>query len=155
MSAEPAATAAAPAVAVAEPPADLSPESLRDQVTAALEAAGQRTLAYMLSEGEWTLVGTELNIRVPKSPTVVDMALGPEPRRQLAGALQEAAGRPLRFKVIGAGSTAAGNGTNGNGVKPQAPAPPRGRVADEPVVRRMQEKFGAEIRSVIDHKNKR
>jgi len=30
----------------------------------------------------------------------------------------------------------------------------RSRVADEPVVRRLQEKFGAEIRSVIDYRQK-
>jgi hypothetical protein len=30
----------------------------------------------------------------------------------------------------------------------------RGRAAEDPVVRRMQEKFGAEIRTVIDHRDK-
>jgi hypothetical protein len=36
--------------------------------------------------------------------------------------------------------------TNGGG---------RGRAEQDPVVRRMQEKFGAEIRTIIDYKNKR
>jgi hypothetical protein len=31
----------------------------------------------------------------------------------------------------------------------------RSRAAQDPVVRRMQDKFGAEIRTVIDHKDKR
>jgi hypothetical protein len=31
----------------------------------------------------------------------------------------------------------------------------RARAAEDPVVRRMQEKFGAEIRSVVDHRDKR
>jgi DNA polymerase-3 subunit gamma/tau len=147
-------TAAAPAVAVAEPPAGISPESLRESVVAALESAGQRTLAYMLSEGEWLLPGSELLINVPKSPAVVDMALGPEPKRLLTAAIAQAAGRSLRFKVVGVG-TDGGNGGPSNGAAPKAPAAPRGRAADEPVVRRMQEKFGAEIRSVIDHKNRK
>lgn len=142
------------AVAVAEAP-DLSPDSLRDRVVAALESAGQRTLGYMLSEGDWLLNGNELLINVPKSPAVVDMALGPEPKRLLTSALAEAAGRPLRFKVVGVGANGTHGHDNGNGAAAKPPAPPRGRVADEPVVRRMQEKFGAEIRSVIDHKNRK
>jgi len=156
----PAATATATAVAIAEPhPEDLSPDSLRERIVGALESSGQRTLAYMLSEGEWKLNGSELVVNVPKSPTVVEMALGPEPKRLLAAAVNEAAGRPLRAKVIGVGASSQTNGNGGNGgsaptTKPQA-APARGRIADEPVVRRMQEKFNAEIRSVIDHKNKK
>jgi DNA polymerase III subunit gamma/tau len=150
----PSAGPAAAAVAVAEAP-DLSPDSLRDRVVAALESAGQRTLAYMLSEGEWLLAGNELLINVPKSPAVVDMALGPEPKRLLTSALAEAAGRPLRFKVVGVGANGGNGHTSGNGAAAKPPASPRGRVADEPVVRRMQEKFGAEIRSVIDHKNRK
>ncbi|MBI2677770.1 MAG: DNA polymerase III subunit gamma/tau [Candidatus Koribacter versatilis] len=152
----PAATATA--VVLAEPPpepaADLSPDSLCERVVAALESAGQRTLAYMLADGEWKLSGAEVLINVPKSPAVVDMALGPEPKRLLTTALNEAAGRALRFKVVGVGAAANGGNGNGASANPQAAAP-RGRVADEPVVRRMQEKFNAEIRSVIDHKNKK
>jgi DNA polymerase-3 subunit gamma/tau len=155
MSAESAVAAAAPAVAVAEPPADFSPEGLRERVVATLESAGQRTLAYMLAEAAWVMAGSELLIKAPKSPAVVDMALGPEPKRQLAAAIADAAGHPQRHKVIGVGSAAGTSGAQGNGATPKAPAPPRGHVADDPVVRRMQEKFGAEIRSVIDHKNKR
>ncbi|MDP9268511.1 MAG: DNA polymerase III subunit gamma/tau [Acidobacteriota bacterium] len=170
--------AAATAVGLAEPPpepADLSPDSLRQKIVAALESAGQRTLAYMLSEGEWRLAAGELVIDVPKSPTIVEMALGPEPKRLLTAAVNQAAGRLLRIKVVGVGSANAntnadaanGGGTPANGdrakggnvstANPQAPsaAPPRGRAADEPVVRRMQEKFNAEIRSVIDHRNKK
>jgi len=164
MSADFSPTATAAAVAVAEPPpalqSDPSPDDLRARIVAALESAGQRTLAYMLSEGEWKLTGSELVVSVPKSPTVVEMALGPEPKRLLAATVNEAAGRPLRVKLVGVGASSqtngsnGGNGGSGSSAKPQA-APARGRIADEPVVRRMQEKFSAEIRSVIDHKNKK
>jgi hypothetical protein len=46
------------------------------------------------------------------------------------------AGRP---RTVASGSTGAG----------------RNRAAEHPVVRRMQEKFGAEIRTIIDHREKR
>jgi len=148
-------TSSGAAAAVAEAPAELPPDELRERVLAALESAGQRTLAYMLGEGEWRLAGNEMTINVPKSPAVVDMALGPEPKRLLAAALAEAAGRPLRAKVVGIGANGGNGSANGNGTPARPSTPARGRVADEPVVRRMQEKFGAEIRSIIDHKNRK
>jgi hypothetical protein len=39
-------------------------------------------------------------------------------------------------------------------VRPRDGTSARSRAADDPVVRRMQEKFGAEIRTVIDHRAK-
>jgi hypothetical protein len=43
-----------------------------------------------------------------------------------------------------------------NGAKSFAPGPGgRGRAEQDPVVRRMQERFGAEIRTVIDYREKR
>ena len=43
-----------------------------------------------------------------------------------------------------------------NGASRLAPGPGgRGRAEQDPVVRRMQEKFGAEIRTVIDYREKR
>ena len=66
-------------------------------------------------------------------------------------AASAAAGRIMRLRVVA-----------GQVVTESAPPRPanggpgaRSRAADDPVVRRMQEKFGAEIRTVIDHRNKR
>jgi hypothetical protein len=42
-----------------------------------------------------------------------------------------------------------------NGAPRLAPGPGgRGRAEQDPIVRRMQEKFGAQIRTVIDYRNK-
>jgi hypothetical protein len=42
-----------------------------------------------------------------------------------------------------------------NGAQPLTPGPGgRGRAEQDPIVRRMQEKFGAQIRTVIDYRNK-
>jgi hypothetical protein len=43
---------------------------------------------------------------------------------------------------------------NGGASRPSGPGG-RGRAEQDPVVRRMQEKFNAEIRTVIDYKEKR
>jgi DNA polymerase-3 subunit gamma/tau len=152
--------AAAPAIAPqrdeeseADAPAAAAPEQLRGAVVNALENGGHRTLAYMLDGGEWSVQGNELTVRVSAAPAVVDMAFGAEPRKIAGGAAAGAAGRPLKVSVIGG---AAVNGA----AKPRAAAPAgngagRNRALEDPVVRRMQEKFGAEIRTIIDHREKR
>jgi DNA polymerase III subunit gamma/tau len=158
--------AAAPAIAPeneqeeAEPDAPPGPQPqlasvdhLRGAVVGALENGGHRTLAYMLDAGEWSLQGNELAVKVSAAPTVVDMAFGAEPKRIANTAAASAAGRPLKLSVSGGAAV-------NNAPKPRpAPGPGnsggRNRALQDPVVRRMQDKFGAEIRTIIDHREKR
>ena len=128
-------------------------DHLRGAVVGALENGGHRTLAYMLDAGEWSLQGNELTVKVAAAPSVVEMAFGPEPKKIANTAASGAAGKPLKVSVAG-GGTANGNakprptGAVGNGGS-------RTRALQDPVVQRMQEKFGAEIRTIIDHREKR
>jgi len=137
-------------------PADLpqaTPEQLRGAVLATLENGGHRTLAYMLDAGEWTLKGNELTIKAAASPSVIDMAFGAEPRKIATAAAVKAAGRPLKLSVVGGG---AGNGAaNPRAASPARSGGGRNRALEDPVVQRMRDKFGAEIRTVIDHREKR
>jgi DNA polymerase-3 subunit gamma/tau len=129
---------------------NLAVETLRERVLAELESASQAVLASMLERGAWSVEGNEVVVKVLSSAASIDMALGAEPRRLATAAASAAAGRPVRFRVV-AGSA---NGSNGNSAKP-APANGRSRAAQDPVVRHMQEKFGAEIRTVIDYHEKK
>ena len=118
---------------------------------AALEDAGQQMLAHNLEEAEWSVRGMEVSVKVAMSQVLIDVALGPEPKRVIQAALSKATGRPLKFKMVSGGTQVA--------AKPAAPRPTNGagarsRAAADPVVQRMQEKFGAEIRTVIDHKDR-
>ena len=155
--------AAAPAIAAEnaeQPETSVEPQSdtagsdqLRAAVLSALENRGHRTLAYMLDAGDWSVQGNELTVKVAAAPAVVDMAFGPEPRKIAGAAASNAAGRPLKVAVTSGGT--------GNGVTKPRPASGTGstqgrnRALEDPVVRRMQDKFGAEIRTVIDHREKR
>jgi len=72
-------------------------------------------------------------------------------------AASDAAGRMLKVKLIGGApartlqtDVAKPTRSNGNGNGQSA----RSRAANDPIVRRMQEKFGAEIRTVIDKSEK-
>jgi DNA polymerase-3 subunit gamma/tau len=151
--------AAAPAV-VAQPEPEELPESgisaaptaqpgdLRDAVLNAL--AGQPMLLALLESGEWNVEGNELVIKVPSSAGVIEMSLAADARRLVVATASGVLGRPVRLRVVPSGKPAvAADGTtrsNGGG---------RSRVEQDPIVRRMKEKFGAEIRTIIDHKEKR
>jgi DNA polymerase-3 subunit gamma/tau len=129
-----------------------SADHLRGAVVSALENGGHRTLAFMLDAGEWSLKGNELTVKVSAAPSVVDMGFGTEPKKIANTAASGAAGRPLRVSVSGGAAV--------NGAARPRPATPgnsagRNRALQDPVVRRMQDKFGAEIRTIIDHKEKR
>ena len=42
---------------------------------------GQQVLAHNLEEGEWLVAGTEVSVKVAMSQVLIDVALGPEPKR--------------------------------------------------------------------------
>ncbi|MGH9546123.1 MAG: hypothetical protein ACRD23_13020, partial [Terriglobales bacterium] len=149
---------AAPAAAVQQAPeifpethraAEEQPVEVRDVVLNALNSAGHRLLTNMLETAQWQVEGNELVIRVASSATVIEMSLGADARRLMVATASGALGRPVKLRLVpgGVAQTAARPAsTNGGG---------RGRAEQDPVVRRMKEKFGAEIRTIIDYKEKR
>ncbi|HKU25903.1 MAG TPA: hypothetical protein VJQ54_10555, partial [Candidatus Sulfotelmatobacter sp.] len=127
---------------------------LQTAVLQVLADANQRILISMLEAGEWSVQANELVIKVAESQTVVDMSLGPEGKRIATAAASGVLGRAVKLKVI-PGSVLAPQEKK-NGAQRLAPGPGgRGRAEHDPIVRRMQEKFGAQIRTVIDYKDKR
>jgi DNA polymerase-3 subunit gamma/tau len=133
----------------ASKPADLR-NLLREPVLNALAAGGHQMLVSMLEGGDWQVEGNELVIKVPSSATVIDMTLGGDARRLAIATASGVAGRALKLRVVpgnGAPSTATSRpSSNGGG---------RSRAEHDPIVRRMKEKFGAEIRTIIDYKERR
>jgi DNA polymerase-3 subunit gamma/tau len=134
--------------AIVEPQA--SPiEALRDAILRDLEAAGQRMLTGMLETGEWKIEGNDVVIRVAASATIIDMSVSADARRTMTAIASGVLGRALKIKVL-------------PGAVEQVPVPRngtpavggRGRAEQDPIVRRMKEKFGAEIRTIIDHKQR-
>ncbi len=132
---------------------EVTPDLARDAVLGALEDAGQQMLAHNLESGEWSVRGSEVSVKVSLSQVMVDVALGEGPKRIVQDALLRATARPLKFKMVSGGSQFTpkvapppARPTNGAGA--------RSRAMSDPIVHRMQEKFGAEIRSVIDHKER-
>jgi DNA polymerase-3 subunit gamma/tau len=128
--------------------ASVGSDEVRQVVLSALEQAGQPLLVSMLESGEWRLEGSDVVVKVAASNTVIEMSVGADARRVAAAAASGALGRPVKLKVLPGGTVVA--------VAPR-PASPGGssRAEQDPIVRRMREKFGAEIRTIIDQRDKR
>jgi DNA polymerase-3 subunit gamma/tau len=157
-----AAPAVVPAPVAPAPEDQLQPEAkpasldyVRSAVLNALASAGLSMLSQMLDAGEWQIDGSNLIIRVVSSATLIDMSVSNDAKRTIIASASATLGRAVRLQIVpGANvqpTTAqpvspklASNG-GGNGSS-------RGRAEQEPVVQRMKEKFGAEIRTVIDYK---
>jgi len=129
---------------------DVPQDPLRDSVLNALAAGGHQMLVSMLDGGEWQVQGNELVVKVASSATVIDMTLGADARRLAIATASGVAGRALKLKVVpgevGPSVAAIRPSSNGGG---------RSRAEQDPIVRRMKEMFGAEIRTIIDYKDKR
>ena len=127
------------------------PVEFREAVLNALSNANQRILVNMLETAEWKLEGSEVVIKVASSATVIEMSLGPDAKRLMTATASGALGRAVKLRVVPGGVAQAVRrpaSVSGNGGG-------RGRAEQDPVVRRMKEKFGAEIRTIIDYKEKR
>jgi len=134
-----------------QPVAVEQPVEFREAVLNALSEANQRILVNMLETAEWKLEGNDVVIKVASSATVIEMSLGPDAKRLMIATASGALGRPVKLRMVPGGVAQAvtrPGSVSGNGGG-------RGRAEQDPVVRRMKEKFGAEIRTIIDYKEKR
>ena len=147
---------AAPAVA-AQPARENKPQAqsaslddLRAAVLKTLGSGDQTMLCSVLEAGEWKLEGNELIVRVASSAALIEMSASNEAKRMIVTTASGTLGRAIKLQIVpGANaqpSPAKAAHSNGSG---------RGRAEQEPVVKRMREKFGAEIRTIIDYKEKR
>jgi len=125
-------------------------ESLRDAILHAL--ANQQMLVSLLENAEWRLEGNGLIAKVAASNTMIEMSLTSEARRIAAAVASGLAGRPIKMLVEPGGASQATSATRRSSSKLNGTA--RSRAEQDPVVQRMQEKFGAEIRTVIDYREK-
>jgi hypothetical protein len=151
--AEAATIAEAPKEQIARTKVSVQPEafpgaqSLRDAVLNAL--SNQQMLVSLLETAEWSLNGNTLLAKVTASSTMIEMSFTADARRVAGAAASGVAGRPIKMLVEpgGVSQTPAPrrHASNGNA---------RSRAEQDPIVQRMQEKFKAEIRTVIDYREK-
>src|SRR6266498_59449 len=143
---------AAPAVALepqlgtaqAQPKASANTDDVRSAGLNALDSASLTMLSSLLAAGEWSIAGNELTIKVSASAALIDMSVSSEGKKIVIAAASGMLGRPMKLQILPgaspqpAAARPVSTGSNGS---------PRGRAEQEPVVQRMKEKFGAEIRT--------
>jgi DNA polymerase III subunit gamma/tau len=135
-----------PAVmASSNPSPNVSNEDLRNAVLNAL--AGQPMLVAMLEGGEWRVEGSEVVVKVAASAGVIDMSISADAKRSAGAAASGALGRPVKLRVVSGGTAQAATPAPRNGGG-------RTKAEQDPIVKKMRDKFGAEIRTVIDYTRK-
>jgi hypothetical protein len=141
-----------PEIKSAAPKPAANVDDVRSAVLNALDSASLTMLSSMLASGEWNIEGGELTIKVAASAALIDMSVSSEGKKIVIAVASGSLGRAMKLQVLPGGAPQTNvarqvsAGSNGS---------PRGRAEQEPVVKRMMEKFGAEIRTVIDYKQKR
>jgi DNA polymerase-3 subunit gamma/tau len=149
---------AAPAVAsqsvpLANPePLRADVEQVRVAVLTALSKAGQSILCSMLEGGEWKVDGNQLIISIAASATLIEMSVSTDARRLMIAAASGVLGHAIKLQIVPGANPAS---TPQKSTAPYANGGSRARAEEEPVVRRMKEKFGAEIRTVIDYRKEK
>jgi DNA polymerase-3 subunit gamma/tau len=146
------AAAAQPALQNRPQPQAASADEVRAAVLNALSTANQAMLCAMLESGEWKIEGNELVIRVAASSTLIDMSVSSEAKKIIMATASGTLARAVKLQILpGAAPAQPGSKTS----TPISSSGSRGRAEQEPVVQRLKEKFGAEIRTVIDYKVKK
>jgi len=128
----------------------LSIESIRQDVVAALATAGHVSAAQLLGNGTWRLESTTVHVSVPGlGKKMLSLTVSAAAEKIVRQELQRL-GAPTRFLV-----------SAGEGSAPAAAATPLASVGSvqeaalaHPLVKRAQEIFKAEVRSVVDLRQK-
>jgi len=154
---EPAAEVTAGSLALAaEPAIDLSAaaepglDRIRDAATAALEAAGHNTAAVLLANGNWIEKGNSIEVEVAIRKTMLGLTMNAEAEKICRDALRSIGARQKLSFVSGEGAVQP---------PPSAAKRPAGgsiqaAALDHPLVKQAQELFQAEVRSVLDLRDK-
>ncbi len=143
------------APAAANDPGEAAPDldAIRDAVCSALEVEGHNTAAALLSAGRWSVSAGEIRVEVAIKKMMLSLTMNAEADKICKGAMR-AIGAMQKLTVV--------PGENLGPAQPRAAAAPRPAAAGSiqaealanPLVKQAQELFGAEVRSVLDLREK-
>jgi DNA polymerase-3 subunit gamma/tau len=130
-----------------------SMESVRHAIGSALVDAGHSSAAQLLGSGSWTLDGATLRIEVPGvGKKMLALTVNAAAEKIIRQELQRT-GAPSRFLIV----SGEANGGGGQAAQPLA-APIAGSIQEaalaNPLVQRAREILQAEVRSVVDLRQK-
>ena len=156
--AEPAEETTAGALALAASAETASPDlgRIREAVCAALEREGHNTAAVLVGAGEWRENGAAIEVGVGIKKTMLSLTMNAEAEKICREALRGIGVTRRLVFVPGEGS----NGGNAPGgprlaARPAAQGSIQAIALENPLVRQAQELFQAEVRSVLDLREKK
>jgi DNA polymerase III subunit gamma/tau len=128
-------------------------EAMRTAIVAALAAGGHNSAALLLGGGEWKLEGATLRIAVPGiTKKMLELTVSAAAEKIIRQELQRL-GAPARFMVTPGEGSAVASGTVA-GTVPMAAGSVKEAALKHPLVKKAQEIFNAEVRSVVDLRQK-
>jgi DNA polymerase III subunit gamma/tau len=127
-------------------------DDVRSAVLNALASADQTMLCSLLENGEWKIAGNELIIRLATSANLIEMSVGAAARKMIIASASGKLGRAIKLQVL---PGAAPQEISEKTMVSYSNGSSRSRAEQEPVVQRLKEKFGAQIRTVIDYNGKK
>jgi DNA polymerase-3 subunit gamma/tau len=122
---------------------------IRNAIVAALDENGHNTAAALLSEGKWTESGDTLEAEMGVKKLMLGLVMSPDAEK-IARATLRGLGVQKKFQVV-AGE--ASGGTNAPRPAPQGSI--QAQALENPLVKQAQELFRAEVRSVLDLRDRK
>jgi len=128
-------------------------EAIRTAVVAALAAGGHNSAALLLGAGEWKLEGATLRIAVPGiTKKMLELTVSAAAEKIIRQELQRM-GAPARFMVT-RGESSSVTAETAAGTVVMAAGSVQEAALKHPLVKKAQEIFNAEVRSVVDLRQK-
>jgi DNA polymerase-3 subunit gamma/tau len=148
------ALAVAPEIAPSSAGASTSPaldvDAIRNAVLQAMETGGSQMLVHALEDGAWSGEGNIVSVQVEMSEAMIGVSYTREQEKIACQAASQTAGRAVKVRLVGGAPPASEAKPRSSGSARASAGGIKTKAADEPVVKRMMEKFGAEIRIVMD-----
>jgi DNA polymerase-3 subunit gamma/tau len=139
------------AVAEAVPQAGTELDAIRETVCTALNDQGHNTAAVLLDAGKWTLEGDTIRVEVGIKKMMLSLTMNIEAEKIAKNALRAAGASQKLVVVPGEGATGSSS------AKPRTAASGSVQAAalENPLVKQAMDLFSAEVRSVLDLRDKK
>jgi DNA polymerase-3 subunit gamma/tau len=132
--------------------ASLDLDRIRDTVAAALDSGGHNTAAVLVANGKWREKSGGIEVEVSLRKTMLSLTINSEAEKLCREALRSI-GVPQKIAFV-PGEGAAQPST-GAGPKLAAGGSIQAAALDHPLVKKAQQLFQAEVRSVLDLRDKK
>ena len=132
--------------------AQLDFDRIRDTVTAALNTAGHNTAAVLLANGKWRENAGAIEVEVGIRKTMLALTMNAEAEKICRDALRSI-GIQRKLNVIPGEGAASSENSAGPKLAPSGSI--QATALDHPLVKQAQELFQADVRSVLDLRDKK